>query len=119
MAAALSRVYAGLCRRDRLTSKECPFWFYSLFCANGVAKNMADIRHFHDNNETSKKWHLSGREAARHCNGAIFHEISKDTISKIKYTALFPNLMKPLKSSSAIHDYVKVQQLDDICQIRR
>jgi hypothetical protein len=32
MAAALSRVYAGLCRRDRLTSKECPFWLY-LFCA--------------------------------------------------------------------------------------
>ena len=32
MAAALSRVYAGLCRRDRLTSKKCPFWFYSLFC---------------------------------------------------------------------------------------
>jgi hypothetical protein len=31
MAAALSRVYAGLCRRDRLTSKECPFWLY-LFC---------------------------------------------------------------------------------------
>jgi hypothetical protein len=29
-------------------------------------------------------------------------------------------LMKPsLKSSSAIYDYVKVQQLDDICQIRR
>ena len=35
MAAALSRVYAGLCLRDRLTSKECPFWFYSLFCAEG------------------------------------------------------------------------------------
>jgi hypothetical protein len=33
MAAALSRVYAGLCRRDRLTSKECPFWLDSLFCA--------------------------------------------------------------------------------------
>ena len=33
MAAALSRVYAGLCRRDRLTSKECPFWLY-LFCGN-------------------------------------------------------------------------------------
>jgi hypothetical protein len=32
MAAALSRVYAGLCRRYRLTSKKCPFWFYSLFC---------------------------------------------------------------------------------------
>jgi hypothetical protein len=49
-----------------------------------------------------------------------FDEISKDTISKIKYTALFQNLMKPsLKSSSAIYDYVKVQQLDDICQIRR
>jgi hypothetical protein len=41
--------------------------------------------------------------------GAIFHEISKDTISKIKYTALFQNLMKPsLQSSSAIYDYVKV-----------
>jgi hypothetical protein len=66
------------------------------------------------------KWHLSGREAARHCNGAILHEISNDTISKIKYTALFPNLMKPsLKSSSAIHDYVKVQHLYDICQIRQ
>jgi hypothetical protein len=49
-----------------------------------------------------------------------FDEISKDTISKIKYTALFQNLMKPsLKSSSAISDYVKVQQLDDIFQIRR
>ena len=34
MAAALSRVYAGLCRRDRLTSKECPFWLDSLFCAS-------------------------------------------------------------------------------------
>jgi hypothetical protein len=49
-----------------------------------------------------------------------FDEISKYTISKIKYTALFKNLIKPaLKSSSAIYDYVKVQQLDDICQIRR
>ena len=49
-----------------------------------------------------------------------FDEISKDTISKIKYTALFQNLMKPsLKSSSDIYDYVEVQQLDDICQIRR
>jgi hypothetical protein len=68
----------------------------------------------------TKKWHLSGREAASHCNAAIFHEILKDKISKIKYTALFPNLMKPsLKSSSAIYDYVKVQQLDDICEIRR
>ena len=35
MAAALSRVYAGLCRRDRLTSKECPFWLDSLFCDQG------------------------------------------------------------------------------------
>ena len=43
---------------------------------------------------------------------------SKDTISKIKHTALFQNLMKTsLKSSSTIYDYVKVQQLDDICQI--
>jgi hypothetical protein len=68
----------------------------------------------------TKKWYLSGKEAASHYNGAIFHEISKDTISEIKYTALFQNLMKPsLKSSSAIYDYVKVQQLDDICQIRQ
>jgi hypothetical protein len=48
-----------------------------------------------------------------------FDKISKDTISKIKYTALSHNLMKPLKSSPAIYDYVKLQQLDDICQIRR
>jgi hypothetical protein len=61
-----------------------------------------------------------GQRSGEPLNGAIFHEISKDTISKIKYTALFQNLMKPsLKSSSAIYDYVKVQQLDDICQIRR
>ena len=39
MAAALSRVYAGLCRRDRLTSKECPFWLDSLFCDVGVHRN--------------------------------------------------------------------------------
>ena len=40
----------------------------------------------------------------------IFDEISKDTISKIKYTALLQKWMKPsLKSSSAIYDYVKVQ----------
>ena len=39
-----------------------------------------------------------------------FDEISKDTISKIKYTALLQKWMKPyLKSSSAIYDYVKVQ----------
>jgi hypothetical protein len=37
MAAALSRVYAGLCRRDRLTSKECPFWLY-LFCGQGLSQ---------------------------------------------------------------------------------
>ena len=46
--------------------------------------------------------------------------MSKDTISKIKYTALFQIWMKPsLKSSSAIYDYAKVQQLDDICETRR
>ena len=49
---------------------------------------------------------------------SVFHEISKDTISKIKYTALFQNLMKPsLKSSSTIYDYVNLQELDDFCQI--
>ena len=40
MAAALSRVYADLCRRYRLTSKKCPFWFYSLFCASSLNKNV-------------------------------------------------------------------------------
>jgi hypothetical protein len=50
-----------------------------------------------------------------------FDEISKDTISKIKYTALLQNLMKLnwLKSSLSIYHYVKVQQLDDICETRR
>ena len=49
----------------------------------------------------------------------LFHEMSKDTISKIiTLHCSVQNLMKPsLKSSSTIYDYVKVQQLDDICQI--
>ena len=45
----------------------------------------------------TKKGHLSGKKAARHRNGGIFDEISKDTImtiSKIKYNALFQNLTK-------------------------
>jgi hypothetical protein len=41
MAAALSRVYAGLCRRDRLTSKKCPFWLDSLFCVITLTAKMA------------------------------------------------------------------------------
>jgi hypothetical protein len=45
MAAALSRVYAGLYRRDRLTSKECPFWFYSLFCAPGLYRRDREIQY--------------------------------------------------------------------------
>ena len=55
-----------------------------------------------------------------------FDEMSKDTISKIKYTALFQIWMKPsLKSSSAIYDYVKVNnwmifaRLGDKKQTRR
>ena len=44
MAAALSRVYAGLCRRYRLTSKECPFWLY-LFCGDmeAVFENVCKV----------------------------------------------------------------------------
>jgi hypothetical protein len=40
---------------------------------------------------------------------------------KLKYTALLQNLTKldNLKSSLAIYHYVKVQQLDDICETRR
>ena len=46
---------------------------------------------------------------------SVFHEGHN---IEDNYTALFQNLMKPsLKSSSTIYDYVKVQQLDDICQI--
>jgi hypothetical protein len=50
-----------------------------------------------------------------------FDEISMDTISKIKYTALSRNLMNEtwLKSSLAIYHYVKVQQLYDICETQR
>jgi hypothetical protein len=42
----------------------------------------------------AKKWHLSGRESASYSNGGILDEISKDTISKIKYTALLQNFLK-------------------------
>ena len=49
MAAALSRVYAGLCRRDRLTSKECPFWLDSLFCdsAEPTRASKLDVSKFY------------------------------------------------------------------------
>jgi hypothetical protein len=43
MAAALSRVYAGICRRDRLISKKCPFWFVSLFCDMVLANQNAKL----------------------------------------------------------------------------
>jgi hypothetical protein len=66
----------------------------------------------------TNKCHLSGREEASHCNGNMFDEMSKDTISKIKYTA--SKLDETwLKSSLVIYHYVKVQQLDDICETRR
>ena len=49
-----------------------------------------------------------------------FDEILKDTISTIKYTAMFQKLMKlRLKSSLAIYNCIKVQQLDEICKTRR
>jgi hypothetical protein len=49
---------------------------------------------------------------------SISRNIEGHNIAKIKYTALFQNLMKPsLKSSPTIYDYVNLQELDDICQI--
>jgi hypothetical protein len=44
--------------------------------------------------EDDKIAFIRQRSGEPSCNGAIFHEISKETISKIKYTALFQNLMK-------------------------
>jgi hypothetical protein len=64
-------------------------------------------------------WHLSGREAAqwRHISRNIEGHNIED---KIHSTVSELDEIKPsLKFSSAIYDYVKVQQLDDICQIRR
>jgi hypothetical protein len=54
-------------------------------------------------------------------NSGIFQSISRNIEGhniEDNYIALFQNLRKPsLKSTSTIYDYVKVQQLDDICQI--
>ena len=36
----------------------------------------------------------SGRKLVRHCHGAEFHKIFKDTYSKKKYTALLQKLTK-------------------------
>ena len=46
----------------------------------------------------------------------IFDEISKDTISKIKYTALAASKLDEtwLKSSLAIYYYIKVKQLGPV-----
>ena len=58
----------------------------------------------------TKKLAFIGQRSGEPLKWRQFDEISKDTISKIKYTALFQKWMKPsLKSSSAIYDYVKVQ----------
>ena len=60
-----------------------------------------------------------GQRSGSHCNGAIFHEISKDTISgKIHCTVLQLDETL-LKSSLVIYDYVEVQQLEDICETQR
>jgi hypothetical protein len=58
----------------------------------------------------TKKLAFIGQRSGEPLKWRQFDEISKDTISKIKYIALFQKWMKPsLKSSSAIYDYVKVQ----------
>jgi uncharacterized protein (DUF2252 family) len=69
----------------------------------------------------TKKWHLLGREVAKHCKWRQSDEMSIEghniedkihcTASKLDETWL--------KSSLTIYHYVKVQQLDDICETRR
>jgi hypothetical protein len=66
----------------------------------------------------TKKWHLSGREAvsqwrhiSRNIEGHNIEDKIHCTVSKLDETWL--------KYSLALYDYVKVQQLDDICEIRR
>jgi hypothetical protein len=62
-----------------------------------------------------------GQRRGEPLNSAIFQSISRNIEGhniEDNYIALFQNLRKPsLKSTSTIYDYVKVQQLDDICQI--
>jgi hypothetical protein len=64
MAAALSRVYAGLCRRDRLTSKECPFWLY-LFCASVPEAKMKQTARgnctFKKTKESFEEWEIQSK----------------------------------------------------------
>jgi hypothetical protein len=49
-----------------------------------------------------------------------FDEIIEGHNIEDKIHCTVSKLVKPsLKSSSAIYDYVKVQQVDDICEIRR
>jgi hypothetical protein len=70
-----------------------------LFYNEALLDNVIQIHNYEDEEVV-----FIGKRSGEPLNGAIFHEISKDTISKIKYTALFQNLMKPsLKSSSAIY----------------
>ena len=57
MAAALSRVYAGLCRRYRLTSKKCPFWLDSLFCGSTA---ISKTRNTGTRNTRTPEQHHSG-----------------------------------------------------------
>ena len=41
-----------------------------------------------------KKWHLLSREAARLCKGGNFGQLSEQTKSEIKYTALLQKSTK-------------------------
>ena len=67
----------------------------------------------------TKKWHLSGRKSASIKMAAYGRNIEGHNIEdKIHCTA--PKLAETwLKSSLAICHYVKVQQLDVICETRR
>jgi hypothetical protein len=82
MAAALSRVYAVLCRRDRLTSKECPFWLDSLFCGLGAHRNTVKMC-WHQN-----EWEIENVRA-HFCEKRWFREQQLTcryrNVNKVKY----------------------------------
>jgi hypothetical protein len=92
----LSCVHEKFSRRLRVTFKRCVFYFEPKWSTGGFfLPNGTNAVNFSIGNIL--QWSTLG-----YCNlntyeneeGRQFDEISKDTISKIKYTALLQNLMK-------------------------
>jgi hypothetical protein len=131
----LSCVHEKFSRRLRVTFKWFVFYFEPKWFTRGfflptgtnvfnfsigTILQWSTLGHCNLNTYENEELAFIGQRSGEPLKWRQFDEIWKDTISKIKYTTLSHNLMKlGWKPSLAIYHYIKVQQLDDICETRR